>query len=67
MYTGQQRVTAFVIVGVMLVVAADYDTTAPLAVGFAYLILLTAVYFVGPIAFGRLQDMTGASSPAATP
>jgi hypothetical protein len=56
---GGQRVAAFGIVGVMLIVAADYETTAPIAVGFAYLFLLSTLYLVGPIAFGRLQELIG--------
>jgi hypothetical protein len=59
---GGQRIAAFVIVGVFLVVAADYETTAPLAVGFAYLFLLSTLYLVGPVAFSRLQTVIGAKS-----
>lgn len=66
MPTGQQRVAAFVIFGVMLVVLADYPTTAPIAVGFAYLFLLSVLVLVGPIAFGRLQALIGATPDAPT-
>lgn len=61
--TGGQRVAAFVLVGVSLVIMADYGPTAPIAVGFAYLFLLSTLYLVGPVAFERLQKMIGAPAP----
>jgi hypothetical protein len=60
--TGGQRVAAFAIVAVSLVILADYDTTAPIAVGFAYLFLLSTLYLVGPVAMSRLQSMIGVKS-----
>lgn len=57
--TGGQRVTAFVIVGVMLVILADFPATASLAVAFAYLFFLATLFLVGPVAFARLQSAIG--------
>lgn len=65
--TGGQRVAAFATVAVMLVILADFDTTASLAVAFAYLFLLSTLILVGPVAFARLQEMIGASSPLPSP
>lgn len=62
---GGQRVAAFVIAGSMLVILADFETTAPIAVGFAYLFLLATLFLVGPVAFARLQSMIGVTPPAA--
>lgn len=64
--SGGQRVAAFIIVGMFLVIMADYETTAPIAVGFAYLFLLSSLILVGPVAFGRLQTLIGAKPEAAT-
>lgn len=63
--SGGQRVAAFVIVGASLVILADFPTTAPIAVGFAYLFLLSTLILVGPIAAQRLQSMIGVKPDAA--
>lgn len=60
--TGGQRVAAFVIVGVSLVILADFETTASLAVAFAYLFLLSTLFLVGPVAAARLQQAIGATA-----
>ena len=52
-----QRVVAFVFVGFILVTMADFPETAPLAVGFAYLILLSAAMTVGPVALSRINEL----------
>lgn len=54
-----QRIIAGGIVFFSLVILADYDQTASLAVAFAYLILLSAAMTVGPVAFGRLSELVG--------
>lgn len=59
--TGGQRVAAFVTLSVMLVILADFNTTASLAVAFAYLFLLATLYLVGPVAASRVQSMIGAT------
>jgi hypothetical protein len=64
--TGGQQVAAFIIAGSMLVILADFETTAPIAVGFAYLFLLSTLFLVGPTAFGRLQTLIGASPTGST-
>lgn len=51
---GARRVGAFVIVTMFLVIASDYESTGQLAVAFAYLILLSALFSAGPKAFDRL-------------
>lgn len=61
-----QRVGAFTIAAVMLVILADFPTTAGLAVAFAWLIFLSTLYLIGPVAFGRLQSFIGAATPAPT-
>lgn len=57
---GGQRVAAFIVVGAMLIILADFETTGTLAVAFAYLFLLSTLYLVGPVALGRLQELIGA-------
>jgi len=53
-----QRTGAFVIVAMFLVIASDFDTTAELAVAFAYLILISSLLVVGPAAFANLSKLT---------
>lgn len=50
-----ERLAAFVIVGLALVVAADIEQTSTIAIAFAYLILLVIAMYSGPTAFGRLS------------
>lgn len=60
-----QRVAAFTVAGVMLVILADFPTTSPLAVAFAWLIFLSTLYLVGPVAMERVQAfITPKSAPA---
>lgn len=58
------RLFAGVFVGFVLIVASDFETTAPIAVGFAYLFLLSTLMIVGPAAFGNVQRLVG-SPPSA--
>lgn len=60
--TGAQRIAAGIFVGFVLIVAADYNATAPIAVGFAYLILISTLMLVGPAAFENIQRMIGQTS-----
>lgn len=50
-----QRIAGFVIVTGVLLIAADFDSTAPMAVAFAWLIFLSSALIVGPAAFANLQ------------
>lgn len=59
-----ERIAAFVIVGLSLIVLADIDSMSTIAVAFAYLILLSVLMLAGPVAFGRLSALVGA--PGAT-
>jgi hypothetical protein len=59
-----ERIIAGGVVFLALIIVADYDATAPIAVAFAYLILLSAAMTVGPVAFGRVSAMVGASPGA---
>ncbi len=61
-----ERAAAFVIVGTSLVILADFETTGPIAVAFGYLILLSSLILVGPIAAQRLQEMIGAKPTGGT-
>lgn len=56
---GAKRVAAFTIVTLFLIIAADYESTATLAVAFAYLILLSALFAAGPTAFARITKAVG--------
>lgn len=58
------RIVAFAFVGFVLVTASDFPETASLAVAFAYLILLSALMTVGPVAFGRITDLITQSTTA---
>lgn len=57
-----QQVVAFGVVAFVLVTASDFDTTAPVAVAFAYVILLTTAIAVGPVAFDRISSIVGGAS-----
>ena len=61
-----ERVAAFVIVGTSLVILADFETTGPIAVAFGYLILLSSLVLVGPIAAERLQTVIGVKPTGGT-
>ena len=54
-----QRVVAFGIVGFVLIVASDFESTGPLATAFAGVILLSTVMLVGPVAFDRVTNLVG--------
>lgn len=64
--TGSQRVAAFVVFGTFLVIMADFPSTAPLSVAFAYLFLIATFFLVGPVAFERIQRQFGVLPPSAT-
>jgi hypothetical protein len=51
--------TGWAILFVILVALADNDTTSPLGVGFAYLLLLSVAMAVGPDAFNNIASLTG--------
>ena len=55
-----ERVAAGIVVFLTLVILADNETTAPIAVSFAYIILLASAMSVGPVAFGRISSLVGA-------
>lgn len=55
---GAQRVGAFIIVTLFLIIAADIEATQTLAVAFAYLILLSALFAKGTLVFQRLTAAT---------
>lgn len=52
-----QRLAAAAFVAFALLVVADNDATAELAVAFAYLILLSAALTTGPTALARLTQL----------
>jgi hypothetical protein len=53
-----QQIIGFGIVGFVLITGSDFDATAPIAVAFAYVILLTVLLTVGPVAFDRIANLT---------
>jgi hypothetical protein len=58
--------TGWAVLLVVLVALADNDNTAPIGVGFAYLLLLSVVMLVGPEAFSNIASLgrpAGSSSP----
>jgi hypothetical protein len=55
------RLLAGGFVAFVLIVAADFDPVAPVAVGFAYLFLLSTLLIVGPAAFANVQRTIGAA------
>jgi hypothetical protein len=57
-----QRVAAFAFVAFVLFTAADIPATSELAVAFAYLILLSAAFAVGPDAFARISSLVGGAA-----
>ncbi len=61
--SGPQRVAAFVVVTLSLLVAADLPQTAELAVAFAYLIMVGVLVAAGPTAFARISTLTGGTTP----
>lgn len=52
-----QRIAAWGVVVFVLIVFAEFDATAELSVAFAYLILLSVLLTVGPVAFDNLSKM----------
>lgn len=61
-----QRIFAGGVVFLVLIVLADNESTESIAVAFAYLILLSALMTVGPVAFGRVSALVNASSASST-
>lgn len=57
-----ERIAAFVIVGLTLIVLADIEQLSSIAVAFAYLILLSVLMLAGPAAFARLSALVTAPS-----
>lgn len=56
-----ERIFAGGVVFFGLVIAADIESISTVAVAFAYLILLSSLMAVGPIAFGRISSLVGAA------
>lgn len=61
-----QPLIAFGVVAFVLVTASDFETTGPIAVAFAGVILLSTVMVVGPVAFDRVSKLVAGRSPIAT-
>lgn len=64
-----QRLAAWGFVIFTLIVLAEFNATAELSVAFAYLILLSVLLTVGPVAFDNLSKMfttTGGTSGGGT-
>lgn len=61
-----ERVIAGGVLFFSLILVADIDPLAEIAVAFAYLILLSATMTVGPVAFARISKMVGGSSSASS-
>lgn len=59
-----ERIAGGAFVFFVLIVAADFNATASIAVAFAYLILISSALVVGPAAFANLSSLFGAA-PAA--
>ena len=57
-----ERIAGFTIVFVVLITIADIPAMAPLAVAFAWVIFLSALMLVGPIAAERLSSLLGATT-----
>lgn len=56
-------IVAFGIVAFVLVTASDFDSTAPLAVAFSGVILLSTALLVGPVAFARISNLVTTNTP----
>jgi hypothetical protein len=54
-----QQVLAFLVVGGVLVVAADFESTAQLSEALAVLIMVGVFYKFGPDAISNVRKMTG--------
>lgn len=54
-----QRLFAGGVVFFALVIAADIEQLSPLAVAFAYVILLSVIWSAGPVAFRRISNAVG--------
>jgi hypothetical protein len=50
---------AWIVLGVVLLGAAQFDTTAQLAAGFAYLILVAAILWYGQSALTNIKSLSG--------
>lgn len=55
-----ERIAAGIVVGLMLIIVADIEPLSPIAVAFAYLILLSVLMTAGPTAFKRISSLVGA-------
>lgn len=62
-----QRLIAGGVVFFSLVLLADIEPLATLAVAFALLILIATAMTVGPVAFGRISELVGAKSGGTGP
>jgi hypothetical protein len=56
---------AWIVLGVVLLGAAQFDTTAQLAAGFAYLILVAAILWYGQNALTNIKSL-GGNTPKAS-
>lgn len=54
---GAARVAGFLFVALALIIASDYESTAPIAVAFAYLILISALAARGERAFTNIAHL----------
>lgn len=52
-----ERIAAWGVVIFTLIVLAEFNSTAELSVAFAYLILLSVLLTVGPVAFDNISKM----------
>lgn len=52
-----ERIAAWGVVIFALIVLAEFNATAELSVAFAYLILLSVLLTVGPVAFDNISKM----------
>lgn len=55
---------AFGVVAFFLVTASDFEATAPVAVAFSGVILLSTALLVGPVAFNRITALVTSDAPA---
>jgi hypothetical protein len=64
-YSAITQYGAWIVLGVVLLGAAQFDTTAQLAAGFSYLILVAAILFYGSPALANIKTL-GGNTPKAT-
>lgn len=56
------RIIGGTVVFLTLIIVADIEPLSQLAVAFAYLILFSAIWGVGPVAFARISSMVGSGN-----